>query len=91
MNNTTTPWWRNRSNLPFIVFLAIAGFFLWTEHRVHVIEYLPWILVLGCLFMHIFMHGGHGGGHDHGGGRDTESRDDDDGDSSGPGTQANKN
>ena len=28
MNDTTTAWWRNRSNLPFIVFLAIAIFWL---------------------------------------------------------------
>jgi hypothetical protein len=49
-------------------FLAIAGYFLWTEHRAHLIaglSWLPWLLVLACVFLHSFMHGGHGG---HGGG-----------------------
>ena len=43
-----------------IAFTAIAGYFLITEHRAHVIEYLPVALLLGCLFLHKFMHGGHG-------------------------------
>ena len=67
MNNTTAPWWRNRSNQALVVFLAIGGYFLWTEHRAHVIEFLPWVLILACVGMHFFMHGGHGGGHGHGG------------------------
>ena len=67
MNNdqSTSPWWRNRSKLPFAVFLGIGAYFLWTEHEAHVIEFLPWILVLSCVGMHLFMHGGHGAGHDH--------------------------
>ncbi|NIL99831.1 MAG: DUF2933 domain-containing protein [Gammaproteobacteria bacterium] len=81
MNNRSTPWWRNRTKLPFVIFLAIAGYFLWTEHQAHVIEFLPWILVLGCLGMHLFMHGGHGhgGGHDHGENQEPSSRDQDEG------------
>lgn len=43
-----------------IAFLLIAGYFLITEHRAHVIEYLPLALLLGCVFLHLFMHGGHG-------------------------------
>jgi multisubunit Na+/H+ antiporter MnhG subunit len=65
MNDTTTPWWRNRTNLPFAVFLAIGGYFLWTEHQAHVIAFLPWLLLLGCVGMHLLMHGGHS----HGSGR----------------------
>jgi hypothetical protein len=63
-NQTTTPWWRNGSRLPLVAFFAIAGYFLWTEHQAHVIQYLPWILILACVGMHFFMHGGHGSGHD---------------------------
>ncbi|MEK6591767.1 MAG: DUF2933 domain-containing protein [Pseudomonadota bacterium] len=50
-----------------IAFILIAGYFLITEHRAHVIEYLPLALLFGCVFLHIFMHGGHGGhgGHAH--------------------------
>ena len=65
-------WWQHRSKLGLAVFLGIGGYFLWTEHRAHVIEYLPWILLLGCVGMHMFMHGGHG----HGGGKRREGDED---------------
>src|SRR5512133_3720951 len=45
-----------------IGFLAVAGFFLWTEHRAHLFGVLPYLLVLACPLMHIFHHGGHGHG-----------------------------
>jgi DUF2933 family protein len=54
----------SRSNVVLVGFLAIAGFYLVTEHYAHVIPYLPWLLLLACPLMHLFMHGGHGG---HGG------------------------
>ena len=63
---------RFRYGAVLVVFLAIAGFFLWQEHKAHIIGYGPVLLLLGaCLGMHLFMHGshgGHGGGHgeDHG-------------------------
>ncbi|MFZ5697960.1 MAG: DUF2933 domain-containing protein [Pseudomonadota bacterium] len=44
-------------------FLAIAAFFLLTEHRAHVFGLLPFLLLLACPLMHIFMHRGHGGPH----------------------------
>lgn len=43
-------------------FLAVAGFFLFTEHRAHVLGILPYLLLLACPLMHLFMHHGH---HDH--------------------------
>ena len=43
-----------------IVFLGVAGFFLLTEHRAHVLGYLPFLIFLFCPLMHIFMHKGHG-------------------------------
>jgi hypothetical protein len=49
--------------LVLIVFLAIAFFFLWTEHRAHLFGALPYLLVLACPLMHLFMHHGRGGGH----------------------------
>ena len=51
-----------RANWFFLGFLAIAGYFLLTEHRAHVIPYLPFLLLLACPLMHLFMHGGHGHG-----------------------------
>jgi len=62
MNERTGSWWRNRSNLALVAFLGIGGYFLWTEHQAHVIATLPWVLIIGCVVMHLFMHGGHGHG-----------------------------
>nr|WP_258364165.1 DUF2933 domain-containing protein [Halomonas sp. LBP4] len=47
--------------------LAVMGFLLWEEHKVHLLGALPWLILLACPLMHVFMHGGHG---DHKGGRD---------------------
>ena len=59
------PFWRSRYALGLLVFGAIAAYFLLSEHRAHFFGALPFLLLLACPFMHIFMHGGHGG---HGGG-----------------------
>jgi hypothetical protein len=39
--------------------LAIAAFFLWSEHRAHVMGALPWLLLLACPALHRLMHRGH--------------------------------
>lgn len=57
---------RGRTNWVFWGFVAVAGFFLFTEHRAHLLGWLPYLLLLACPLMHLFMHGGHGG---HGGRR----------------------
>ena len=45
----------------FIAFILIAAYFLITEHRAHVIQYLPFALLLACPLLHMFHgHGGHG-------------------------------
>ena len=58
-------WWRSRSGIALISFALIAGFFLLSEHRAHVLEWFPWILLIACPLLHVFMHGGHGGGKGH--------------------------
>jgi uncharacterized membrane protein len=57
------PWWRTPVGLVACGFLIVAGFFLLTEHTAHVFGVLPWLLVLACPLMHLFMHHGHHGGH----------------------------
>lgn len=48
----------------FWIFLAIALAFLALEHRVHLLGALPYLLLLACPLMHLFMHhGGHGQEH----------------------------
>ena len=49
-----------------IGFFAVAAYFLILEHQAHLsglLNYLPYLLLLACPLMHIFMHGGHGGHH----------------------------
>ena len=61
----TKGWFGSRSRLVLLAFLAVAGFFLITEHTAHVLGILPWLLLLACPLIHLF-HGGHGrkhGGH----------------------------
>ena len=42
-------------------FIVIAVYFVFTEHRAHAIQYLPFLLVLACPLMHLFHgHAGHG-------------------------------
>jgi hypothetical protein len=49
----------------FCIFAAIAIFFLWQEHRAHVLGLLPYALLLLCPLVHLFMHRGHGGREHH--------------------------
>jgi len=47
--------------------VGILGFFLLTEHLAHLFGILPWLLLLACPVMHLFMHRGHhhdASGHD---------------------------
>jgi len=57
----------SRNSLALIIFLGIGFYFLWTEHSAQfalAIPYLPFLLLLACPLLHVFMHGGHGhGGH----------------------------
>lgn len=60
-------------------FAAIALFFLLSEHRAHAFGILPYLFLLACPLMHLFMHRegrGHEGHHGHSG-------------ASGPGEQDN--
>lgn len=52
---------KSRTGLALLAFLAIAAFFLITEHTAHFFGLLPYVLLLLCPLLHLFMHGGHGG------------------------------
>jgi hypothetical protein len=53
-------WLRSRGNILLLLVLGIVGFLLFTDHRSHVFGILPYLLLLACPFMHMFMHRGHG-------------------------------
>ena len=50
---------RGRSRLAFVGFAGVALYFLWAEHRAHLVPYLPWALLALCPLMHLFIHRGH--------------------------------
>lgn len=55
-----TPLWRSPFGMGLLVVLGIAFFFLWTEHRAHLLGSLPLVLLLLlCPLVHLFMHHGH--------------------------------
>jgi hypothetical protein len=53
----------SRGKWVLLGFLAVAAFFLWTEHRAHVLGALPYLLLLACPLMHMFHHGHYHGRH----------------------------
>ena len=66
-NHETPPsFWRSRFAIGYLVIGAVAAYYLLTEHLAHVVGVLPYLILLACPLMHIFMHGGHGhGSHGH--------------------------
>jgi hypothetical protein len=64
-NPQTHNRWSPATIIAFLGFAAVAAFYLWTEHRAHLLGALPFLIFLICPLMHFFMHRGHGhGGHD---------------------------
>jgi Protein of unknown function (DUF2933) len=55
-------WFFSRGTLVACVVLGTAGILLATGHEAHLLGALPYLLLLACPLMHIFMHGGH---HEH--------------------------
>ncbi|WP_119157799.1 DUF2933 domain-containing protein [Caldimonas tepidiphila] len=55
------PFWRSRHSIAWVVLAAVATWFLWAEHRAHLLGALPYLILLLCPLMHVFMHRGHHG------------------------------
>jgi Protein of unknown function (DUF2933) len=64
-HDPTPPFWRSRFGLGWLAMAAIAGWFLWTEHRAHLLGALPYLVLLACPLLHMFMHRGHHAHHGH--------------------------
>lgn len=65
-----TSWWRSRTGIAAIGFVLVAAFYVLREHYAHVLAVLPYLLLLACPLMHLFVPHGHGGhvGHEEAGG-----------------------
>ena len=61
-------WLNSRRVIILCAVVGIIGAVFLTGHSNHVIALLPYLLLLACPFMHLFMHRGHGrdgkNGHD---------------------------
>jgi hypothetical protein len=49
------------ANILLAGILLVAAFYLITEHGGHLFGVLPFLLLLCCPLMHLFVHHGHGG------------------------------
>lgn len=70
-------WFFSRTGLVVCGFLVAIAFLIATGHSAHLLGVLPYLLLLACPLMHIFMHGGHGSKHDHSDHADNKSADSD--------------
>lgn len=62
----TSSFWSSTAFLVFLAFGVIAAILLWQEHQAHILGIIPYLFILACPLLHIFMHGGHGGHGKHG-------------------------
>jgi len=65
MNDSHERFWSTPKGLGAIGLIGAVSYFLLTEHYAHFIYALPFLILLACPLMHVFMHGGHGRGHEH--------------------------
>ena len=56
MSQVKEPFWTSPKGLVAIMAIGFLGYFLFIEHREHVFEFLPYLIILLCPLMHIFMH-----------------------------------
>ena len=52
----------SRSRRVLLVLLAVGLAWAYVEHRVHLFGVLPYLFLLACPLMHLFMHHGRGSG-----------------------------
>lgn len=73
MSKSNKSFWMTPQGLVALLFISFPIYFLFVEHREHLFQFLPYLILLLCPLMHFFMHGGHGHHHstDHDGSHDS--------------------
>ena len=66
------PNWSRINQWVLWIGLAAAVAWMFFRHNAHLGQLLPFLILLACPLMHLFMHGGHGG-HGHSGHGSSES------------------
>ncbi len=56
-------WYKSPLGLTLLGLAAALGYYLWVYHSQHVLAFLPFIFILACPLMHLFMHRNHGHRH----------------------------
>ena len=56
-------WLWSRTGIATLIAVGILGFLVYTGHTAHLLGLAPYLLLLACPLMHLFMHRGHGGHH----------------------------
>lgn len=65
--------WFNSNGFAALTLIGAVSYSLFMEHRDYLFQFLPFLILLLCPLMHIFMHRGHGhGGHGEHEGRNRE-------------------
>ena len=66
MKNQHPNFWSTPTGWAALALIAAVTYFLVLEHGQHTLQFLPYLILLLCPLMHVFMHGNHGKhGHDH--------------------------
>ena len=55
-----TGWCPSRTTLLLLGLLVVGGLLLLATYTDYVFAALPFVFILACPLMHVFMHGGHG-------------------------------
>jgi len=90
MEKQKTSYWRSIKGAISILLIGIAGYILFIDHTRHLIEWLPLLLLGGCLLMHTMMHGGHSNHSKHTGSNISDEEDTNDVEHSAQPTSKNK-
>ncbi|MGI0119530.1 DUF2933 domain-containing protein [Zooshikella sp. RANM57] len=56
-------FWLTPKGLAAISLTVAVSYFLLIEHREHLFALLPYLIILSCPLMHLFMHKGHSHNH----------------------------
>lgn len=68
---TKPGYWTSLHGVATLLLIGGALYFIFVEHGEHALPYLPFMIILLCPLMHIFMHRGH----DHGSAKGADSED----------------